>query len=308
MTPREIASLRHRFPIKDDQGLNDFQKLPDVSGIAIDEVGINHFRIPLNYRHADGSVMNHDTEAMMTVRLRSGKTGINMSRLCAILQEEGFRDTVRSQMLQRVLGRFQVEMRDEPDEEVFEEARIRLDFQYPMKQSSLKSDNWGWQYYRSFLESHKARDEVRLFLGIEYEYSSTCPCSLSLAHQYEEEYRRGLTAEGNGIAAAHAQRSIARVTVEIDPEENFYVEELVHLLRTAIPTETQSLVKRVDEQAFAILNGSHPAFVEHVARQIHQSLNSDERVLDWKAEIEHYESLHSHNAIARIRKGLRGGL
>jgi GTP cyclohydrolase I len=94
----------------------------------------------------------------------------------------------------------------------------------------------------------------------------------------------------------------------VDPEENFYLEELVQILRSAIPTETQVLVKRVDEQAFAILNGSHPMFVEHVARRLYQTLNNDERILDWSAMIEHQESLHSHNAIAHIRKGLPGGL
>jgi GTP cyclohydrolase I len=308
MTPKELASLRKSFPIQDQSGLNDFQKLPDNTGIAIHEVGINRFRVPLNYRHADGSVMNHDTEARMTVRLRAGKTGINMSRLCLILLDEGRKDTVRAQMIQRLLGRFQLEMRDEPDEEPFEEANIRLDFSYPIRQPSLKSDHVGWQYYRSFIEGRKAGDEVKIYFGTEYEYSSTCPCSLSLAHQYEDEYRRGLTDEGNGIAAAHAQRSVARVTVEVDPEENFYLEELVQILRSAIPTETQVLVKRVDEQAFAILNGSHPMFVEHVARRLYQTLNNDERILDWSAMIEHQESLHSHNAIAHIRKGLPGGL
>lgn len=308
MTPKELAGLRNRFPVQDEAGLNDFQKLPDETGIAIEEVGINRFRVPLNYRHADGSVMNHDSEATMTVCLRAGKTGINMSRLCLILQDEGSRDTVRSQMIQRVLDRFQTEMRDEPDEDPFEEARLRLDFSYPVRQQSLKSDNSGWQYYQCFIEGRKKHDEVKLFFGLHYEYASTCPCSLSLAHQYEDEYRRGLTTEGNGIAAAHAQRSVARVTVEVDPDENFYLEELVQVLRAAIPTETQVLVKRVDEQAFAILNGSHPIFVEHVARKLYQTLNNDERILDWSAEIEHQESLHSHNAMARIRKGLPGGL
>jgi hypothetical protein len=33
--------------LKDETGLNDFQKLPDVGGIAIPKVGINRYRIPL---------------------------------------------------------------------------------------------------------------------------------------------------------------------------------------------------------------------------------------------------------------------
>jgi len=73
---------------KDENGLNDFHRLPDLYGIDIDKVGINRFRIPMNYVHKDGSVMNHDTEASMYIQFPKGRAGINMSRLYRILQEE----------------------------------------------------------------------------------------------------------------------------------------------------------------------------------------------------------------------------
>jgi len=302
------TSNRNQFPVQDAMGLNDYQRLPDKTGIAIDRVGINRFRIPLNYRHADGTIMNHDTEASIFVKLPSGKTGVNMSRLCLILQSEGDNDTVRSQMIERLLNRLQHEMRDDVNEADFEAAHVRLDFMYPVKQESLKSEHSGWQYYKSYIEADQHKNDTKLYFGIDYEYSSTCPCSLSLAHQYEDDYANGRTGEGNGIATAHAQRSVAHVKVEVELGENFYIEDLVELMRSAIKTETQVMVKRIDEQAFAILNGSNPIFVEHAARNIYQTLNRDERILDWLVEIEHQESLHSHNAAARISKGLAGGL
>ena len=46
--------------VQDATGLNDFQKIPDRHGIAIPRVGINRFRVPLTFKHRDGSVMNHD--------------------------------------------------------------------------------------------------------------------------------------------------------------------------------------------------------------------------------------------------------
>lgn len=61
--------------IKDDTGLNDFQKRPNEVHIAIPKVGIERFRIPLNFEHKDGSVMTHDAEASMYVYLEAHKTG-----------------------------------------------------------------------------------------------------------------------------------------------------------------------------------------------------------------------------------------
>ncbi len=307
----KILGKNNHFPIKDEKGLADFQKLPDKTGIRIQEVGITRFRIPVLFIHTempDSPIMNHDTIAIMTVNLRDGKTGINMSRLCAILQEETLESPFNHSLLKRILKRYQSEMKDVEWEKDFEFARLELSFSYPVKQKSLKSDNWGWQYYDSQIESYIYQNEFKIFYTLNYEYSSTCPCSLSLAHQYEYEYAQGLTTEGIGIATAHAQRSKAKITVEISEKEIFFLPELIQLIRKAIPTETQSLVKRIDEQAFAILNGQYPMFVEHVARNLHNMLDQNSRIIDWKAEIEHYESLHSHNAYAKIYKGIEGGL
>lgn len=297
--------------VKDEKGLLDFQKMPDNTGIKIQEVGISRYRIPIMFVHTEEHneyIMNHDCVASMRVNLREGKTGINMSRLCRILQEETSKNPFSHNLIKTILKRYQLEMRDDHLEEPFEYAHIILEFSYPIKQSSLKSDNWGWQYYPTTIEAILYHNQLKLYYTIEYEYSSTCPCSLSLARQYEYEYAQGLTLEGNGIATAHAQRSKVKLTVEISPQEDFFIPALIKLLRTAIPTETQSMVKRIDEQAFAILNGMHPMFVEHVARRLHQTLDNEITILDWKAEIEHYESLHSHNAYAKIYKGLQNGL
>lgn len=290
--------------VKDQSGLNDFQKLPDQDMIAIPKVGINRFRVPLNFIHRNGEIMNHDCHASMYVNLKPGKTGINMSRLCSILQDQGGKQSVDLSFLRNIIDRYRDELRDENSEDPMEKAFIKLSFNYPVKQKSLKSDNWGWQYYRCELEA----TEEKTFIKVSYEYSSTCPCSLSMAKQYEMEYQAGKTNEGTGVGAAHAQRSQANVKVQIDSAKDFHIEDLIDLLRLALPTETQSLVKRLDEQAFAILNGSNPMFVEHASKRLYKVLNAQPEILDWVANIEHFESLHSHNAAAVIYKGIEKGL
>lgn len=287
--------------IKDDTGLNDYQKLPNANGIAIPRVGIERFRLPLTFKTLQGEKRSHDALASMFVYLDGQKTGVNMSRFCAILQDQASGSCIDDDFFHTILTRYRKELRDYDHEALIPRAELELSFSYAFKQPSLKSENWGWQYYDCKLKGEQSADgETLMTLTLGYEYSSTCPCSLSMSKQYEIDYKNGKTNEGNGIAAAHGQRSLATCEVSYKSEDALHVEELVQLLRKAIPTETQSLVKRQDEQAFAILNGENPMFVEHVSRRLSQAFSDEKRILHWKAKIEHFESLHSHNAVAYI--------
>ncbi|WP_127714638.1 GTP cyclohydrolase FolE2 [Halobacteriovorax sp. HLS] len=289
--------------VKDSTGLNDFQKLTNEFGIAIPKVGIERFRVPLKFKHSDGTIMGHDCEASMFVFCEAHKNGVNMSRFCTILQDQTQDSVIDADFFKTILRRYRTELRDNPNEELIAESFLSLKFKYPVKQKSLKSDNWGWQYYDCSLQGHENKHgAIDMKLTVNFEYSSTCPCSLSMAKQYEQEYADGETTVGNGIATAHSQRSNAVVTIKYDIDTPVSIDELIEMLRVALPTETQSLVKRIDEQAFAILNGENPMFVEHSSRRISAVLNAQKNIIDWHAKVEHFESLHSHNAVAYISK------
>ena len=68
----------------------------------------------------------------------------------------------------------------------------------------------------------------------------------------------------------------------------------------ALMTETQVVVKREDEMAFAELNGSYLKFVEDAARLLYEQLIKDERIKDFRVICSHQESLHSHDAVSVI--------
>ena len=294
---------------QDDTGLNDFQKLPTDDLIAIPKVGINNFRLPIEITNKEGVTRSHDATASMYVDLNENKNGVSMSRLCTILQKTSAEKTLNAEFFKSIVSSYRDELRDETDKDLIDTAFLRLKFNFPIKQKSLKSDNWGWQYYPVEFEAKESKENgFELFITLEYLYSSTCPCSLSMAKQYEREYAQGLTTEGTGIGVPHSQRSKMSTKIKVDTNSEFYLEDLIAIIRSAIPTETQSLVKRLDEQAFAILNGTHPMFVEHASKRIHKALNDDSRVLDWLVQLEHIESLHSHNAAAVIYKGVQNGL
>ena len=62
-----------------------------------------------------------------------------------------------------------------------------------------------------------------------------------------------------------------------------------------------------DEQAFAEMNGAFIKFVEDAARLVYFELNADERIKDFQVACSHLESLHSHDAVSVICKGVKGG-
>ena len=70
-----------------------------------------------------------------------------------------------------------------------------------------------------------------------------------------------------------------------------------------MPTETQVMVKREDEQAFAELNAANPIFVEDAARLFCKALKSENRIGDFRIIASHQESLHSHDAISILTEG-----
>ena len=177
-------------------------------------------------------------------------------------------------------------------------SRIMLKISYPIKQKSLRSGLEGYQYYDVVFEGDLTKDgEFKKYIHFDFVYSSACPCSCELS-EHAEKYR-------NRATVPHSQRSVARVSVKFD--EMLWVEDLQELCLEALQTETQVMVKREDEQAFAEKNGAYLKFVEDAVRLMYDKLTNESRITDFKIVASHNESLHSHNAISVIVKGVDGG-
>lgn len=285
------------FTVSDEykESLPDLQNGPasliEGANVPIQQVGISNFRLPLKYPRPDGELVTLETAVDGYVGLEAGKKGINMSRIIRTFYE--FQDEVfHPDKLEQVLRRYREELDSSS-------AYLRLGFSYPVLQQSLRSDLEGYQYYDVKMEGTlDAKDNFRTFLHFDFEYSSACPCSFELA-----EHAR----DNRDVAAIpHSQRSIASLTVEL--EEELFVEDLVGLCRDALMTETQVMVKREDEQAFAEMNAAYQKFVEDAARLLYEAFDEEERVHDFVVRCVHMESLHSHDAVSRICKGLPNGL
>ena len=96
---------------------------------------------------------------------------------------------------------------------------------------------------------------------------------------------------------------MARISLKFEHGDKLWFEDVIDMCRHAVPTETQVMVKREDEQAFAELNAANPIFVEDAARLFAEQLSADARISDYRVAASHQESLHSHDAVSVLTNG-----
>ena len=272
-------------------GLPDLQNGPEslIRGAhrQIQHVGISNFHLPIKYLRRDGAEVVLETSVTGSVSLEADKKGINMSRIMRSFYAHA--DSTFS------FGVIEAALEDYKRDLHSFDARIQMRLRFPMRVPSLRSGLSGWQYYDLALEMiDKAGQRLRV-IHLDYVYSSTCPCSLELS-----EHARQTRGQ---LATPHSQRSVARLSVVVQPGQDLPIEDLVEMARRAVPTETQVMVKREDEQAFAELNAANPIFVEDAARLFAQQLQADPRIGDFRVVASHQESLHSHDAISVLTEG-----
>ncbi len=260
--------------------------------VPIQQVGVSNFRLPLKFRTKQGKILTLEASVTGTVSLEAELKGINMSRIVRSFYDHK-NQVFTGEWMGKILKTYlrKVESKD---------ARLRINFSYPMMQPSLRSGLAGWQFYDVAFEGvMTSAGAYRRFIHFDFVYSSACPCSAELAEHARD--RRGV------YSVPHSQRSKARVTIEEAPGKKIWIEDVQALCAAALRTETQVMVKREDEQAFAELNGAHLKFVEDAARLLYREFERDRRIIDFRIACAHLESLHSHDAVSVICKGVPGG-
>jgi GTP cyclohydrolase I len=253
----------------------------------LQHVGVSNFRLPIRFHSRDNGDLTLETSVTGTVSLDAGRKGINMSRIMRSFYRHAEK-TFSFEVMEAALADYITDL-DSLD------ARLQMRISYPMKVQSLRSGLEGYQYYDIALELVEQGGLKRKFMHLDFVYSSTCPCSLELS-----EHARATRGQ---LATPHSQRSVARISVELVEGDCLWFEDLIELARRAVPTETQVMVKREDEQAFAELNAANAIFVEDAARLFCEQLLADPRIGDFRVVASHQESLHSHDAVSVLTEG-----
>ncbi|MFC3528955.1 GTP cyclohydrolase FolE2 [Paracoccus mangrovi] len=295
-TQRAYPALSREYPADfrvDDAykaGLPDLQNGPASLIVGarapIQHVGISNFRLPIRYQTREGGETVLETSVTGTVSLEADRKGINMSRI--------MRSFYAHAEKRFSMGVLEAALDDYKSDLDSLDARIQMRLSYPMRVASLRSGLSGWQYYDIALELVERAGQRLRIMHVDYVYSSTCPCSLELS-----EHARQMRGQ---LATPHSQRSIARISM-VTQGDTLWFEDAIALCRRAVPTETQVMVKREDEQAFAELNAANPIFVEDAVRAFAAELMAEPRIGDFRVTASHQESLHSHDAVSVLTDG-----
>ncbi|MGE5086689.1 MAG: GTP cyclohydrolase FolE2 [Bacillota bacterium] len=292
--------------------------LPDVAKeihtekfAPIDWVGMGSIELPIMLRQSDG-VYRIPARADAKVSLdKKPSRGIHMSRLYLITQDVLSKNEMSLALLGQATDQFL-----QTHEDLSSQALVQVQFEAPLVRKALKSDNQAWRSYPVVLSALNVNGVKKYFVEVIVTYSSTCPASAALSRQLIQDNFKQQFGNSNvsfdvvhqwlgttqGIVATpHAQRSFARVKVEVGP--NYDYSQLIDLVEEALQTAVQGAVKREDEQEFALRNGQNLMFCEDAARRAKEALDVHPEILDYVAEFSHVESLHPHNAVSHISKG-----
>lgn len=306
---------------------NDKPDMPDVAANqaaqfneTLDWVGMSRIALPLTINDQNLGNYNAHTFVETYVDLANPEVkGIHMSRLYLLLAEFSKQKILTVDSLKSFLNDKLIS-----HEDISSQTCLQIDFDYLINQPALKSEYSGWKDYPISIKAQSNGEHVSIELGVKVPYSSTCPCSAALSRQlmqqaFSEDFadtdsvdkntvEQWLRSDRGSVATAHSQRSYANVLVTLNNQlDDLPISELIQIIEDALQTAVQTAVKREDEQEFARLNGANQMFCEDAARRLKNALGQQEKYSDFWVRIEHIESLHAHDAVSVVTKGVNGG-
>ncbi len=286
---------------------------------ALDAVGMECIEMPVLVLDGEGRAQRVSARVDAFVDLSSSNArGIHMSRLYLLLERHLAVEPLAPTGLRRLLREFL-----HSHAELSTRARVRIRFDHLVRRAALASAHSGWRSYPVEVAASLVRENFVAEAGLEITYSSTCPASAALARQLiQQQFAQDFplaapldrdavlawlgSSEGI-VATPHSQRSSAQLQLRLAEGASFALDAWIDAVESTLRTPVQTAVKREDEQAFALANGQNLMFCEDAARRIQRVLDADPHIVDFRVRAAHHESLHPHDAVALVTKGVAGG-
>jgi len=254
--------------------MKDIQSSPSEVLIPIDRVGIRSIRLPLTVRDRANGTQNTVAEVDMAVDLPAEFKGTHMSRFVEALESLGGALDYKS-LRGLVAGvRDRLEARN---------AHVTVRFPYFIRRVSPASGAASTMDYACTVQGDLTGERFRITLGVEAPVMTVCPCSLAISDQ-----------------GAHSQRAVVRARCRY--KGFVWLEELIDMAEAAGSSPVYALLKREDEKHVTEAAFDNPRFVEDVARSMAKSLEEHPAVTWYAVEVESFESIHNHCAVAGIER------
>ncbi|MGZ5892482.1 MAG: GTP cyclohydrolase FolE2 [Caldimonas sp.] len=262
-----MTNLIDALHIPDTQSAHDDRKL------AIQRVGIRGVRYPLQLM-IEGAVLATVAEWSLDVALPAEQKGTHMSRFVAWL--DALAEPVDAGVLRREAARM-LEMLHA------DAGRVEVSFPFFLRKRAPVSGVESLLEYQGRLIAEARASGTVVSAEVVVPVKSLCPCSKEIS-----DY------------GAHNQRS--HVTIRAEMLGDITWRELARFAEDAASSEIWSSLKRADEKWITERAYENPKFVEDLVRDVALALNADPRVGRYSVDVENFESIHAHSAVARITR------
>ncbi|MFF2015602.1 GTP cyclohydrolase FolE2 [Paenibacillus sp. NPDC058177] len=269
-------------PTLKDQ-MTDLQNHREDYLFAIEEVGITRVKHPLTIHSTMAPhVQTTIASIELTTNLGQKSKGINMSRLTETLEsyrQEGLSTDLAQ--LCKLTKELALVMNQTG-------SKLLMEFPWFYERSAPASNLIGLGHSELYIEIAYDESKYRKFeitVGITVAVTTLCPCSKEIS-----EY------------SAHNQRGLVSIRVNVDPQlldDNWKV-MLLEAAESNASAALHPVLKRTDEKMVTERAYENPRFVEDLARLIAADLYEYDFVEKFTVECRNEESIHQHDAIARI--------
>lgn len=254
--------------------MEDVQNLPPDFALDIDRVGIRGLRLPLMVRDRAGGSQSTVASADLGVDLPSALKGTHMSRLVEAL--DNWNEGLDLQSVRRLLENVRERLGAS-------RAWVRFSFPYFVRKNAPARGDAAPLAYDCAVTSELDGQSQTFILDLAVPVMTVCPCSKAISNE-----------------GAHSQRALVRIHARTGGF--VWLEEIIDLAEAAGSSAVYTLLKREDEKFVTEQAFAHPAFVEDVARACACALERHSRICGFTVEVESMESIHNHNAFARIER------
>lgn len=257
---------------KDTQKLKDTQSEPDDRKLPIDRVGVKNLRYPIQVRDREREVQETVATVQLTVDLPHHFKGTHMSRFLEVLHLHGPMLHVDN------IGDILHELSRRLDSDC---AHAMFTFPYFIEKAAPVSGAKGFVDYEVTFAATLENGKRDFVLKVVVPVTTLCPCS------------KAISARG-----AHNQRGL--VTLSVRFRKTVWIEDLVGVVEASASSEIYSVLKRPDEKVVTERAYDHPVFVEDLVRNVSARCRAHPDITWHLVEVENFESIHNHNAYARI--------
>lgn len=253
--------------------LVDIQSSPDKRNIPIDKVGVRGIKYPIRVLDRKNEVQHTIGNFTLTVDLPHNFKGTHMSRFLEVLNAH--KNEVSIHALPKILKALKDRLKAEC-------AYVEVMFPFFMTKAAPVTGSEGMMEYQcGFLAASNGQEDLEMRLQVPV--TTLCPCS------------KEISAYG-----AHNQRGL--VSVRIHFKDHIWLEEVIEMIEASASCDLYPVLKRPDEKWVTEHAYDNPRFVEDMVREVSLRFDADSRIVSYEIEVENFESIHSHNAYACVRR------